>query len=237
VEHWLTDEYVDSVLTKYAADASHLVYDDFLHLARDGLLLNGHVEEYQRAFKALDRTGKGWLERHEIASVFDSLEVPLDTSALDAGHADRDVKISMTDFLQIVRGHLDLQQVLDYVTVKPELQSAVHAPFGQITRIRSEEDLEMLVATGDTILVQLAFTWCKPCKKFAAAYERLSATYSTVRFLKIYGNDNESTKHYGKEVIKAKTSPMFLLYKQGKMVESWSGINENAFVQNLAKHL
>ena len=31
-------------------------------------------------------------------------------------------------------------------------------------------------------------------KKFAAAYERLSATYSTVRFLKIYGNDAQLAK-------------------------------------------
>jgi len=55
--------------------------------------------------------------------------------------------------------------------------------------------------------------------------------------LKIYGNENESTKHYGKETVQAKASPTFMLYNRGAFVTKWSGINEKRFTDTLNEHV
>ena len=39
--------------------------------------------------------------------------------------------------------------------------------------------------------------------------------------LRIVGNENESCKHYAKEVLRAKISPMFAAYCKGKLVKTW----------------
>lgn len=52
-------------------------------------------------------------------------------------------------------------------------------------------------------VVKLAFTWCRPCKAFLPRYEKFAKIYHKTRFLKIVGNENESCKHYAKEVLHA----------------------------------
>lgn len=51
-------------------------------------------------------------------------------------------------------------------------------------------------------------------------YEKFAKIYEKTRFLKIVGNENESCKHYAKEVLHAKISPMFAVYRQGSLERS-----------------
>eukprot|EP00931_Biecheleriopsis_adriatica_P109910 TRINITY_DN84186_c0_g1_i1.p1 TRINITY_DN84186_c0_g1~~TRINITY_DN84186_c0_g1_i1.p1 ORF type:complete len:397 (+),score=78.79 TRINITY_DN84186_c0_g1_i1:38-1228(+) len=252
-ENWLPHKFVDEIICRYASGDGEsrsgsrcLAYEDFIRLASDGMLLEGKIHEYEQAFNGIDKAGKGWISTEEIEALFKGLHRPISGSTLASllvESGSQDGRVGLGQFLHIARKQLDLGEVLDYLALREEpcgqspqprlLHHAVHAPYGQVTRIRSGEDLEQLIASGDKVLVQLAFTWCKPCKKFAPTYERFAATTDSVRFVKMYGNDNESTKHYGKTVIKAKASPLFIAYRNGQLAGTWPGVNEERFRQNL----
>ncbi len=73
---------------------------------------------------------------------------------------------------------------------------------GHINTVHSEAELYAVIGDEDAI-VKLAFTWCRPCKAFLPRYEKFAKIYHKTRFLKIVGNENESCKHYAKEVLHA----------------------------------
>jgi hypothetical protein len=54
----------------------------FLFQVQDGVLLNGKLEEYQRAFSLVDTTGNGTLGASEIAQLFKNLGQPLSPTKL-----------------------------------------------------------------------------------------------------------------------------------------------------------
>jgi len=79
---------------------------------------------------------------------------------------EQDGKVDFADFLHMARYHLDLNEILGYIAMRPATDSATtpakdsahrtpHAPFGQVTRVRSEADIDSLVAQGDAVIVQL----------------------------------------------------------------------------------
>lgn len=73
---------------------------------------------------------------------------------------------------------------------------------GHINTVHSEAELYAMIGDEDAV-VKLAFTWCRPCKAFLPRYEKFAKIYHKTRFLKIVGNENESCKHYAKEVLHA----------------------------------
>merc|ERR1712182_190888 len=80
-------------------------------------------------------------------------------------------------------------------------------------------------------------TWCRPCKAFAPKYKVLSEWYTDTRFIKIVGNENESCKHYARDVLQAKISPMFAAYSKGELKHTWTGANWERFVYSVTEHL
>ncbi|CAK0842634.1 unnamed protein product [Prorocentrum cordatum] len=90
---------------------------------------------------------------------------------------------------------------------------------------------------GVETVVKLAFTWCRPCKAFWPRFQKYAKIYSNTRFVKIVGNENDSCKHYARDVLKAKISPMFAVYRQGELVATWNGANNGRFIEKIEEHL
>eukprot|EP00929_Paragymnodinium_shiwhaense_P076897 TRINITY_DN39585_c0_g1_i2.p1 TRINITY_DN39585_c0_g1~~TRINITY_DN39585_c0_g1_i2.p1 ORF type:complete len:424 (+),score=64.49 TRINITY_DN39585_c0_g1_i2:98-1369(+) len=106
-----------------------------------------------------------------------------------------------------------------------------------VTTVHSEDELNTLLASGADTVVKLAFTWCRPCKRFWPRYQKYAKIYKNTQFLRIVGNENESCKHFARDVMKAKISPMFAAYSGGKPLGIWTGANNARFVENMQAHL
>jgi len=103
--------------------------------------------------------------------------------------------------------------------------------------VHNEEELSSLVADGEDTIVKIAFTWCRPCRRFWPTYKKFASLYSNTRFLKIVGNKNESCKRYAIDVLKAKTSPIFAAYHNGKLVATWDGADNGHFMEMIEEVL
>lgn len=106
-----------------------------------------------------------------------------------------------------------------------------------VTTVHGEAELEAIVRSGADIVVKLSFTWCRPCKGFWPKFVKFAKVYRRTRFLQLVGNENESCKHYARDVLQAKISPMFAAYSRGKLVGTWSGANLGRFVEKMEEFL
>ena len=102
--------------------------------------------------------------------------------------------------------------------------------FGEVEVIDSEEGLDAILAeTLGLVVLECAFTWCRPCMGFDPKYKRFAGYYTKVRFLKVFGNENSSTKHLVKERLGVKASPNFYFFRAGELVAEKRGANEDKF--------
>ena len=66
---------------------------------------------------------------------------------------------------------------------------------GRVHHVSSAEQFEgILAAERGVVVLEVGFTFCKPCKKFDPTYKLFAEHYDDVLFLKVYGNRNESCK-------------------------------------------
>lgn len=84
---------------------------------------------------------------------------------------------------------------------------------GHINEVHSEAELYAMIGDQDAV-VKLAFTWCQPCKAFLPRYQKFAKIYPKTRFLKIVGNENESCKHYAKEVLHVACNESQIFYPE-----------------------
>ena len=60
---------------------------------------------------------------------------------------------------------------------------------------------EILNAPEETLnVVEFTFSWCRPCKKFAAKYDMFAEYYNKVRFFKVVG-DSDPEKQNPKSIV------------------------------------
>mmetsp|Transcript_80484 Transcript_80484/g.209202 ORF Transcript_80484/g.209202 Transcript_80484/m.209202 type:complete len:447 (-) Transcript_80484:619-1959(-) len=250
-KHWLPDSFVENVYKQYA-QGDGISLSDFARLERDGLLLEGKLDEYEQAFAAMDIAGTGLITRECLGKLFAGLGRVLSAKELDRIVDEADVAhdgIDFADFLGLARTHLELRETLRYLETHSkrldddlpvDLSSPEFAPdafLGEVTTVHGEAELDAIIANGADTIVMLAFTWCRPCKAFWPKYQKYAQIYKNTRFLKIVGNENESCKHYARDVLKASNSPTFAVYSKGRLVEMWHGPNTAHFIENIEKHL
>ncbi|CAE7241329.1 unnamed protein product, partial [Symbiodinium microadriaticum] len=228
-KHWLAESTLDKIWKQYAAEDG-IGIKEFGRLAHDGLLLEGKLEEYEKAFSGVDE-GDGLISRETLGKLFAGLGKHFSAEELDQIVDEADVGhdgIDFADFLGLARTHLELAEVVRYLETTPKRvqasDEAADGMLGHITTVHSEAELDAIVASGKDVVVKLAFTWCRPCKAFLPRYEKYAKVYKDTTFLKIVGNENESCKHYAKEVLRARISPMFAVYSEGKLLTTWNGL-------------
>lgn len=241
-KHWLAESTLDKIWKQYAAEDG-IGIKEFGRLAHDGLLLEGKLEEYEKAFSGVDE-GDGLISRETLGKLFAGLGKHFSAEELDQIVDEADVGhdgIDFADFLGLARTHLELAEVVRYLETTPKRvqasDEAADGMLGHITTVHSEAELDAIVASGKDVVVKLAFTWCRPCKAFLPRYEKYAKVYKDTTFLKIVGNENESCKHYAKEVLRARISPMFAVYSEGQLLTTWNGANNQRFMDKMEEFL
>ena len=281
-KHWLPDDVLDAVMAKYDADNNGaLDFDDFLDLAKDKVMLEGKLEEFDEAFKSV-AGGKDEIDFPELKKLFEGLGNPKTDEELKdiLGRVDRDGngKVDFAEFLEMARTHIvELNDVVDYVALDgrkdgaaaPAEESAEEEGKGKgdaipwkgakappreprpadtplISEVESAAEFEAIVEAEKPglVVLEVAFTWCRPCKGFQRKYERFAEHYKATRFVKVFGNANEDTKAFVKHKLEVKASPSFYVFRKTaegddplKPVASWTGANEDRFRTNLNANL
>mmetsp|Transcript_89441 Transcript_89441/g.230883 ORF Transcript_89441/g.230883 Transcript_89441/m.230883 type:complete len:415 (-) Transcript_89441:124-1368(-) len=250
-KHWLDQSFVDEIYNAYVDEEDGISIWGFNKMEHDGLLLEGALEDYEKAFSAVDVLGEGLISRSELGQLFAGMGQVMSPEELDKIVDEADVGhdgIDLADFLGLARTHLDLREVLAYATTRTEPNAplpvdladkefAPDAGLAEVTTVHGEAELNAIIANEADTVVELAFTWCRPCKAFWPKYQKYAKVYRNTRFLKIVGNENESCKHYARDVLQAKISPMFATYAKGKLVTTWNGANTGRFIENIEASL
>merc|ERR1739848_442714 len=100
----------------------------------------------------------------------------------------------------------------------------------QVNEVRSMEEFQLLLREEKgPIVLEVGFTFCKPCKKFQPKYNLFAEHYDDVLFLMVYGNRNQSCKQLCKTILGVKATPTFYMYSYGKLVDKHVGIKEDQF--------
>ncbi|XP_054005072.1 thioredoxin-2 [Hylaeus anthracinus] len=100
--------------------------------------------------------------------------------------------------------------------------------------VENAEDLESKLASAGDKLIVIDFyaTWCGPCKMIAPKIEELSKEMPDVVFLKVDVDECEDVA----EKYKITSMPTFILLKNGKQVESFSGANYEKLKSTILQH-
>ncbi|XP_053989898.1 thioredoxin-2 [Hylaeus volcanicus] len=100
--------------------------------------------------------------------------------------------------------------------------------------VENAEDLESKLASAGDKLIVIDFyaTWCGPCKMIAPKIEELSKEMPDVMFLKVDVDECEDVA----EKYKITSMPTFILLKNGKQVESFSGANYEKLKSTILQH-
>lgn len=97
---------------------------------------------------------------------------------------------------------------------------------GLVHELHSEEDLDKcLVQSPGVVVLEIVTSWCRVCRNFVPKYKRLAGNYEQVKFLKIVGNENESTNKVAMERFKITKTPYFVFYRDGEIFARQHGTN------------
>ena len=78
----------------------------------------------------------------------------------------------------------------------------------KVNEVKSMEEFQLLLQEEKgPIILEVGFTFCKPCKKFASKYKLFAEHYKDVLFLKVYGNRNQSCKREWHPLLPAPSLP------------------------------
>lgn len=238
------NEKLDAIFEKYDTDKSGTItFDEFQSIVYDGLLLEGTLADYERAFRAVDDSGNGTIGATELSEMFKQLGQPVTVDKLVDIFMKYDVdgsgQIDFPEFIEMFRDSvLDLAQINAWVNeregstlLRPgaleEEAGILDTVDGTVSVIFGEAELdEVLKKHADRLVVMFAgVTWCRPCKGVAKPYERMADHYGSAIFLKLYGNANVQTKRLFQR-LKIRSTPAFLMWRGGEIVGQCSGANK-----------
>ncbi|KAK3245275.1 hypothetical protein CYMTET_45147 [Cymbomonas tetramitiformis] len=174
-------------------------------------------EQLQHVFNAFDKDEDAALSLQELADAVRALGVKLTQAESKELMIDLDVEntgdISFNEFSSWWH---DL--------VRRDAVELLHteAQFDQV--LEEESQSERLV------VVEVKFTFCRPCKAFDPYYRECAEKFTDARFLQLVGNENKDMVHLGKHVLKIKSSPTFIFFRGGKEVHRHTGAKRDKFM-------
>jgi thioredoxin 1 len=95
----------------------------------------------------------------------------------------------------------------------------------------SADELDVLVAQNDVVLVDFWTKWCAPCKEFSAVFERIANENQNLVFAKV----NLEKESVLAEKFQIRSIPHLLIFKQGIVVYSESGSMPDSALKELVE--
>ena len=231
--HVLGEKEVGEIVKQYDEDGSGgISFAEFQHLAGDKLLLETKLVEFEKFFRTLDTAGH--IGRTEVAKVLEGAGAPVSGRDLDrvVDQYGTDGRLDLAEFLVMSRVYAkEVEDIVGFMKRnalagrEKKKPSALERLMGKkekgegVVLVQSEQEVDAALASTDGLVVlEVAFTWCRPCKGFEKKYERFAVSrrgeggapgraqlggtdasarqdyYTKVKFLKVYGNENVSSR-------------------------------------------
>eukprot|EP00899_Mesostigma_viride_P013965 jgi/Mesvir1/2256/Mv19303-RA.1 len=110
-----------------------------------------------------------------------------------------------------------------------------------VAMIHKEADFDRIIeeesAGGRLVVLEVGFTYCRPCKAFEPQYHHYAEMFHDARFLRCNGNENREMVHLGRDRLKVKSTPSFYFFRHGRQVHFHSGANVEKFEAALREHV
>jgi len=87
------------------------------------------------------------------------------------------------------------------------------------------------------VVVESAFSYCRPCKKFEGPYEAIARSYPNISFLKVIGDSTPAAAHLCKDVLEVKSTPDFRIFKGDILISQFTGANKMKLEEAIQKAL
>jgi len=114
-------------------------------------------------------------------------------------------------------------------------------PVSSIEFLQTAAEFDQVLAeetpSNRLVVLQVGFTFCRPCKAFEPRYKEFAQEFSDARFLKIYGNGNRDMTHLARKRLTITATPTFYMFRKGEEVNRHSGASAFKFEQNLRLRL
>eukprot|EP00747_Dinoflagellata_sp_TGD_P138721 gnl/TRDRNA2_/TRDRNA2_175817_c0_seq2.p1 gnl/TRDRNA2_/TRDRNA2_175817_c0~~gnl/TRDRNA2_/TRDRNA2_175817_c0_seq2.p1 ORF type:complete len:228 (+),score=31.76 gnl/TRDRNA2_/TRDRNA2_175817_c0_seq2:61-744(+) len=87
-----------------------------------------------------------------------------------------------------------------------------------VVEVHSEDELGVLTTESDGLVVlNVGTSWCVPCKIFMPKYQNMAEEFNEVKFLKVNGDENESTQELMQR-LGVRSVPVFVFFKNGQEI-------------------
>jgi thiol-disulfide isomerase/thioredoxin len=93
------------------------------------------------------------------------------------------------------------------------------------------------MASNRLVVLEVGFTFCRPCRAFEEKYKAFAREFKDARFLRCNGNENADMIHLGRDRLQIKSTPTFFLFRKGEQIDMWGGASEERFRQKLMRAL
>jgi predicted NBD/HSP70 family sugar kinase/thiol-disulfide isomerase/thioredoxin len=108
-----------------------------------------------------------------------------------------------------------------------------------VTYLHTEAEFDGVLeeegTSGRLVVLEVGFTFCRPCKKFEPLYKQFATRFPDARFLRINGNENTEMVHIGRDRLGVKSSPSFYFFRNGEEVHRHSGAKAEKFEESILK--
>ena len=93
-------------------------------------------------------------------------------------------------------------------------------------------ELQALLNSNRTVIVDVFATWCGPCKKIAPIFEAASKQYPEILFVKTNCSDSQEIAHQ----LDVSSIPTFIVFVDGEETDRMSGGNIDRLRALIAKY-
>jgi len=185
--------------------------------------------QLRAVFDVFDADADGECTREEVAAGLKLMGVQVDAAALEQ---------TMTSILSASfdddatpPNSVNFQMFSDWwqMQVKQAL----------VTKITSGEEFKDILGRDSSdklVVLQVGFTFCRPCLAFEPKYERLAKQYGdAARLVKVNGNENGNTIELCRDQLKVERTPTFIFFRQDQEIHRHTGINLDVFHEAMAE--
>jgi len=181
-------------------------------------------DDIKEAFALFDKEGTGDLDPDQVADAMQRLGVQMTKHEIREMIFDMDMDNSGTVSFDEFRSFWKSLVRSNPVTVMHTL--------AEYNNLLDEES-----TSGRLIVLEVGFTYCKPCRAFEGSYHSFAKRFKDARFVRINGNENQEMVTLGRDILKVRSSPSFFLFRNKEVVYRFSGAKKDKFEDAILSHL
>lgn len=112
--------------------------------------------------------------------------------------------------------------------ITQEVPAEPAAPVAKgVIEIKSEEELNNIIKTGNVIVDFHGEAWCGPCQQLAPVYKKVAEDTPNITFVKVNVDEVKRTDLHG--------VPTLVFFKEGKELDRKTGALDDATLRELIK--